>query len=625
MAILQSLSLTSPRFLSPPLSSSFLRNSTFFPKIPFKYPKIMLWVFPSSALKSFPSTEQAILEAVTDSDEKYLPCVRSYENDLARLAIVGAVDFEQALTAAAADGGEASDEHVASGMSAMVVETIYPGPSDEHSTVSTRLFLPARKVKAKAIKLRSSLSEDLLSSTTSTNILAMTFRQVVVQQLWNFKLALFAPGSERNMEDLESPREVPASLTVSSSNERIICALAEAVCIFALESTEKHFVYGSSRGASNGFFDWLSKTKRIASKDSSVIIYIFEDEIVRNAKSLLEKFRRVKSDHRMVKKKRTYHWWTSSVQSKLESVGGSEFSTWTSEYIPAYKLQIDADGLTDVKFEGWEKTMENRWEVLLTHHQMVGLADILDMFFEDIYTLPGKQLSCAMVENPKKLAKNARGSSFVGILSTTLASAIFLVSISVMWQLCLPYRLSNRRQHPPGEYNSLVSSEATVVQPLSLETAKLEAFCIAILKKIKDSYGWDGDIKSEPIVGAWFGELPAYLRNGLEADSSDHDTSAYPLLVAKSEEQKSSALDIASYQVVLSLDGQIVGFQPTSRVAVNHWAANPLAKELYGGKNLSPGLLEPGLKIRKPDGVIVLELFMSLNPDKCFALTRPLR
>lgn len=42
-------------------------------------------------------------------------------------------------------------------------------------------------------------------------------------------------------------------------------------------------------------------------------------------------------------------------------------------------------------------------------------------------------------------------------------------------------------------------------------------------------------------------------------------------------------------QVVLSAGGKIVGFQPTSRVAVNQWAANPLAKELYGGRKLSPG------------------------------------
>lgn len=42
-------------------------------------------------------------------------------------------------------------------------------------------------------------------------------------------------------------------------------------------------------------------------------------------------------------------------------------------------------------------------------------------------------------------------------------------------------------------------------------------------------------------------------------------------------------------QVVLSGDGKIVGFQPTSRVAENQWEANPLVKELYGEKNPSPG------------------------------------
>lgn len=65
--------------------------------------------------------------------------MRTYENDLARLTLVGAVDFQQALTAAASDGGEAASEHIDAGMPAMVVETVFPGPSDDHSTVSTRL------------------------------------------------------------------------------------------------------------------------------------------------------------------------------------------------------------------------------------------------------------------------------------------------------------------------------------------------------------------------------------------------------------------------------------------------------------------------------------------------------
>lgn len=68
--------------------------------------------------------------------------------------------------------------------------------------------MPAKKVKEKAAKLKKSFKEDVLSGTLSQNILAMTFRQVVLQQLWNFELVLFRPGTERDMEHLENPREV---------------------------------------------------------------------------------------------------------------------------------------------------------------------------------------------------------------------------------------------------------------------------------------------------------------------------------------------------------------------------------------------------------------------------------
>jgi len=69
-------------------------------------------------------------------------------------------------------------------------------------------FLPARKVKEKAAKLRKSFSEDIFSNTTSRNVLTMTFRQVVLEQVWNFDLTVFQPGEERKMDDLENPREV---------------------------------------------------------------------------------------------------------------------------------------------------------------------------------------------------------------------------------------------------------------------------------------------------------------------------------------------------------------------------------------------------------------------------------
>lgn len=92
----------------------------------------------------------------------------------------------------------------------MVVETVFPGSSDGRSTVSTRLFLPAKKVKEKAKKMKGSLSTDILSfdGSISMNILAITFRQVVLQSLWSFELSVFCPGSERNMDELAGSKDV---------------------------------------------------------------------------------------------------------------------------------------------------------------------------------------------------------------------------------------------------------------------------------------------------------------------------------------------------------------------------------------------------------------------------------
>ncbi|CAL9015570.1 unnamed protein product [Prunus brigantina] len=589
-------------------------------------PRNLHFTLARSTKKDVPFTEQEVLQAVAESDERVLPGVRTYENDSARLALVGAVDFEQALTAAAADGGQAADEHISSGMPAMVVETLFPGHSDPNSTVSTRLFLPARKVKEKAGKLRRSITEDMLSTAASRNILSMTFRQVVLQLLWNFELVVFRPGTERNMEDLENPREqVPPSFTLSSSDERIISVLAEVVCISALENTERQFLEDFMGKTKSNLVRWFRKPKRTVSKDSSVVLYkLFEDEIVENAKSLLKNFNLTKGSFKPVKTKSKYYRWTPTALSKLEKIGGPEFSSWTSEHVSAYRLQIDANQHKDVKFEGWRKSAENWCEVLLTHSQMVGLADIIDMYYEDLYTMPDKQLSCGVVANSTNLSNKKTGSFLLRMLSVTLASGIFLITISALGQLGFPY------PHKGAKYlredRSFPSSEVDGALYQSVDAVKLEAFCVSLVKKIKDALGWPGEVKMETDVGAWTGKVPNYLRMVIEDSSNREDMSTFSSSSEKIDEDlKASTQDIASYQVVLSTDGEIVGFQPLSSVAVNHWAANPLAKELYRGRKLSPGLTEPGLKVQRPNEVAVIELLMSVKPDGCFALARPVR
>ncbi|PHT49370.1 hypothetical protein CQW23_09117 [Capsicum baccatum] len=560
-----------------------------------------------------PITEEKILEAVADFNgaEKSIPCLRTYENDLARLTLIGGVDFQQALTAAAADGGEAAGEHIAAGVNAMVVETLFPGYMNERSTVSTRLFLPSRKVMEKTQKLRSTLTKEMLSGTTSTNILAMTFRQVTLQQLWNFELVLFIPGAERNMDDLETSREqVPPSFAITSSDERVISVIAEVICLSALESTKRHLFDETPGGVAKKFFPWFHTHKSIISKDSSATLYeLMECEIVANADILLQKFSSERANYRPREGRWMVNWLTSNAYSKLEQTGGPEFIAWLSEYVPAYKLQIDAEKLGNVKFEGWKETTTNTWEVFLTHSQMVGLTDILDMYYEDVYTLPYKELSSGVVAKSFK-----RSISMSRAISMVLASGVFLVAIRILGQHYLP--------HFPINKYPVNSSDVISIQHQSMESCKLEDYCVSVVRRIKEFYSWPGDIVMGSGNSACIGELPIYLKHEMDSKYSDLNSSSTPSEGIE-DEMNAAAQDIASYQAVLSRDGKIVKLQPTNRVAENQWASNPLVKELYGKKKIVPGLIEQGLKMITHSNDVVLELLMSSSPQSSFAFVRP--
>ncbi|KAI3718990.1 hypothetical protein L6452_19876 [Arctium lappa] len=598
------------------------KSFIFLPSIPLKPPPISLNVRVRSApTPPLPETQQYILDILDGEDVKSLPCVRTYENDLGRLTVVGDVDLEQGLIAAAADGGEAAEEHIAHGLDVMVAETVFPGHSDEHSTISTRLFLPARKVKERAKDLRSYLTEDILSSTTSSNILAMTFRQVTLRHIWSFELVLFRPGTTRNMKDLGNPREVPASFTFSSSDEHAISMIAEVISISALENTKKDFLDNSLGRSSFDIFRLFQKPEKFLSKDSSVILYkVLEDEVIQGAKSLLEKFNSMKSSYKPKETALKFNWWPWSVCSKLEKIGGSEFSAWASEYVPAYRLQIDSDKLRDLKFEGWKESAKNRWEVLLTHSQMVCLANILDMYYEDLFTLPDKKLPYSAASNTNMDIKK-RSNSLLKMLSTVIISGCFIVTIGAMGRIYLPH-FYNGQKHPGGNQRSQ-SSHTGSIRLWSMESDMLEDVCASILKKVQAVYGWSGELRKESGGGVSTGELPDYMRRMIQVDSSDNDIALAPTN-KNDQEILASGHKIASYQIVLSSEGKIVGFQPTSLLAVNNWASNPLTEELYGRKKLSPGLIEPVLKIKQPTEVVLLELVMSEISGSHFVLVRPI-
>ncbi|KAK1424757.1 hypothetical protein QVD17_20095 [Tagetes erecta] len=608
-----------------PSKSNTLSSKTFvfLPLTPSKQSSISVTVraAPTPPRPPLPETQQYILDILDGEDVNSIPCVRTYENDLGRFSVIGDVDLEQALTAAAADGGEAANEHIAHGLDVMVAETVFPGQDDEHSTISTRLFLPSRKVKERAKRLKNYLTKEVLSSTSSTNILAMTFRQVTLRKLWNFELLLFRPGTTRDMNDLVNVREVPASFTLSSSDEMAISMLAEVISVSALESTKKDFLDNSLGISSFNIFRLFQKSEKITSKDSSVILYkVLEDEVIENAKSLLKKFNSLKESYKPPETSVKYKWWQLAAISKLEKIGGHEFAAWVAEYVPAYKLQIDSQKLRDLKFEGWKESAENRWEVLLTHSQMVCLANILDMYYEDLFTLPNKNLPNNAAAKITNMHIKKKSNSLMKMLSTIIISGCLIVAIGAIGQFCFP-RFQNKQKHI-GANQQYQLSHTKSIRLWSMDSAMLEDVCISIVRKVQSVYGWSGEIRKESGGGVSTGQLPNYMRRLVQVDNDSPHTST-PTDEADQELLAASGHKIASYQIVLSSEGKIVGFQPTSLLAVNNWASNPLTEELYGRKKLSPGLFEPSLKIKPPTEVVLLELVMSEVSGSQFVLVRP--
>ncbi|RCV04498.1 hypothetical protein SETIT_1G006300v2 [Setaria italica] len=576
-----------------------------------------------------PRSTSRVVEA-GDADG-LIPIARCYEGRLARLEVAGAARREQAVAAAAAaDGGAAAEQHLSAGAAeAMVVEALLPGPDGGGTSASsTRVILQAKEVKDKASKIKKQLGSEFFSENEpdSETMLAMAFKQVVMQRLSNFRLEAFSPGSERDLEDLSKPRKVSMDFSVISSDEKLLASLAEAIFSCAIEDASNNHIGGTG--------SLFQKRQFNCSIDSSVCIHkISEAEIVRNAKRCLENFSLTKSPQNMQNTKNG--WWPAPNHDSLVKIGGPEFVLWANEYIPIYKLQINAKAFENTTLEGRHELQSNRWEVLLTHSQLAELGNIIDMYFEDQFTLPGKTFHPHWNSDPSKIKKN---NGYLNNLFTFLAGSCIILFVTVFAQLCWPRSLRDKRLFNGS--SNVSSSQSYCSDINSLDSSEIQAYCTSLIKKMKDSYGCPGDVFIDARIGAWVGELPDCFKGINSQDdtasgnvqhpdtfSQENQSQLVPTNIKMSDLEQNDRTqetlqNIASFQVVMSEEGKVVGFQPTNRPAVNHWSTNPLATLLYQGQTLSPGILEPKLKISRPAKAVPIELLMSVNQDSFFALAR---
>lgn len=602
-------------------------------------------------------------------DNNDYPMVRIFENDLCRLTLIGDRILDEAIAAAAADGGLAAAEHIASGRPLMIIETIYPGHCSDHSTAATRLLVPASKVLEKA-KSFWPTGSDVQSDSFSKNVLAMSFRKVVMRCMWNFELFFFNPGTSRDMGDLATPREVQVFGCLTSSDKRVLIGLAEALCCYAAACMNDDFHQKMLGRSSNSLLQNFRNPKWMASSDSHVRIRsLSEAEIAAHLKSFLERsgVNKEREERENYKEMRTsYNWWPRpSCSSSIPDTYGVESDSWINEYVPLHKLQVDFGEFENVKFQGWQKCSNNVWEILLSHRQLVELADVFDMYYEDPNTCPEKQLQSRIDLEAPKLVTSKITLSLWRALYASLAGGIALISVIIVARLWKPNLLklgifssnSGVMSSPIEKLDKHYkhqSEKKMLPQNEEFSAKEMQVICTLVVEMVKNALQWPDDIKSTEGKGAWIGtDLTEWGRlednfcttavveddpsSGNKKVENIDETGGNELRQAVASKadtfsqdhiqgnlQGPNGSDIAVYEVTLSRSGNLLGLQPTNRAAVNRWASSPLAKALYGNRKISPGLFEPGLKFRPPpEDAVVVELLMLDDPTSRMVTVRP--
>ncbi|KAJ1277485.1 hypothetical protein BS78_04G007400 [Paspalum vaginatum] len=441
-----------------------------------------------------------------------IPIARRYEGRLARLDLAGTARRDQAVAAAAAaDGGAAAEAHLAAGSEAMVLEAFLPGlDGGGTSASSTRLVLQAKEVTDKATKIKKQFGSDFFSENQpdSETVLAMAFKQVVMKRLSNFRLEVYSPGSERETGDLGKPQKVSMDFGITSSDEKLLSSLAEAIFSCAIEDARTNQL-----GATGSLFQ---KQQLNCSIDSSVCIHrISEAQVARDAKRCLATFNLTKSSHEVHKRKNG--WWPAPSYESLLKIGGPGFVLWANEYIPTYKLQINAKAFENTILEDRHLLESNGWEVLLAHSQLAELGNVLDMYFEDQFTLPGKTFHPHWNSDASRIKKN---NGYFKNLFTFLAGSCIILSVAVFTQLFWPQSLRDTRLFK-GSSNAS-SSQSNYSDIDSLHNSEIQAYCMSVIKRMKDSYGCPGDVMVDARIGAWVGELPDCFKG---IDSEDNTAS----------------------------------------------------------------------------------------------------
>eukprot|EP00250_Pteridium_aquilinum_P004298 c14519_g1_i1 orf=126-2150(+) len=588
--------------------------------------------------------DDEMLRLMEDFKDSF-PIIRTYKNDLCTLEVCGSAARLSVLTAMASDKSFIAASNLMMGRRLTVRQTVLPGISGANSTISTKLFAPSLQIveRAKTLSLPKGLS--------SGEFLHKFFEAVQMLQLSKFYIELHAPGTLRNMSALEKEERVQTVYSFEASNMSSLNQFGQALSLYAIS--------GMKSNASGSTFSSLLKKSRnklgwVPSHTSAIRLHVLSVEEIENEAKLLADATD-SLDPSMSYSRPDRLWWPAPALG-LETAKRCLYRAtddWILEHVPMHKMHIDS-GVRDTQASGDGTLPRQSEEFNLTHAQLVDLAGVFDLFYEDRFTLSNKffesgailDFHCVSRSKTAQFFKAmALGSIFLGacIFAWLVAARMRRPSKITAGSLVLntvDVAVVSKSDLPPASKS--IESNFPVNEQLPSE--EMEYLCKLVVSKLVKAFSWDVQIQSCAGKGAWtecpsaetnvaqncadtqqntFEEMeePAQLRSQLTPEMKGDLAIGRESPKGKNDDPENRQASLL-FQVTLSRDGSVLGFQPLNEAATSCWAAMPFAQNLHNVQNLKPGFWERPLKFRRPPtDAVVLELQM--DPALPYVFVRP--
>jgi hypothetical protein len=212
---------------------------------------------------------------------------------------------------------------------------------------------------------------------SSGSAFGSAFQSVVMQQLLQFQLCFYIPGTSRDMEDLAHEQEAEIMAKIEGLDGDALENLARAVCTYALkyrkenEQQQQEVLEGSI---------WSRLTTQLYKQNQPVsAVHIcplstaemlgYKERFSKETSSLGDRHR---DGVHLDQPSRT--WWPKAAPAGFVLQKGWEVQV--NEYLPVHKLEVDVDKLHVQVFGGQKTNAHSIWEIHLSHAQMVGLLNL---------------------------------------------------------------------------------------------------------------------------------------------------------------------------------------------------------------------------------------------------------